>query len=345
MSHAHPRVLGPSPPPACWTDAEPTPTRHGAAWSSPLGSPVSDRPPRLGTGPICCAASRLLFETSHSQAAPWTQKGTEIINWGGEVTRAGEWSETPWEKSTSPVPHVWPRLVVLEPGRGAARGDLLQAKRPSSTPRRSQRWSRSAHLSNRFLQKTGMQLLLLVLRLHPLKATGGSGRKKRVRRAAAKEDWKVIAGWAKAGAASRQVWIWPGSTTSAAIPAGNGFVLSIVAQVRGLLSGHIPWYPSSDTPELSTGWFALHASAISLLLPLDTMDFVSLTSASPARLALSTCSRSLVPSSGRCRNGTCSSEGRASAGKAWARNTGHPTIRRKKKMHASKEDQIGTSLE
>lgn len=135
MSHAHPRVLGPSPPPACWTDAEPTPTRRGAAWSSPLGSPVSDRPPRLGTGPICCAASRLLFETSHSQAAPWTQKGTEIINWGGEVTRAGEWSETPWEKSTSPVPHVWPRLVVLEPGRGAARGDLLQAKRPSSTPR------------------------------------------------------------------------------------------------------------------------------------------------------------------------------------------------------------------
>lgn len=86
---------------------------------------------------------------------------------------------------------------MLEPGRGAARGDLLRAERPSSTPRCSQRWSRSAHLSNRFLQKTGMQLLLLlllVLRLHPLKATGGSGRKKCVRRAAAREDWKVIAG-------------------------------------------------------------------------------------------------------------------------------------------------------
>lgn len=51
-----------------------------------------------------------------------------------------------------------------------------------------------------------------------------------------------------------------------------------------------PWHPSSGTPKLSTGWFALHASLllhISLLLLLAMANFFSLTSASSA---LFTCS-------------------------------------------------------
>lgn len=126
------------------------------------------------------------------------------------------------------------------------------------------------------------------------------------------------------------------------------------ACVRGPLSGHVLWHPSSGTPELSTGWFALHASAISLLLLLDTADFLSLTSASPARPALSTCSTG----TGGARSHrwitaeiTCA----AARDKSQQGKPGHATqqitIGRKnlqseeKKMHASKEDKIGASLE